>query len=381
MERVVTINLNGNPYQLEEPAYDALRAYLDRARAALAANPDQAEIIRDLEQAIADKCGNYLSAGKTVVNASEMARILEEMGAVEGDGEAPRAEGAAASGEGPNKRLYRIKDGAVIAGICTGLAAYFNIDVTVIRILAVIGGIITSGWLLLAYVVAMFLIPSAHTSEEWAAAHGVPFNAQEVIDRAKREYSKFTDENSKSWGAAMRRRRREWRDRSKRGGPFVEVEAGWGRDERASDHGAGVSMPPAQTPGYVTRVFAGFMAFIFSVITAALLIAFLVALFALLATGSMFSWNPPLDVPLWLVVVILCILYAAISAPFSALRRASYATVSGRPQGGGGDGLITIALVLLFGWLAWLYVPDARMLMEQSYVVIRDFADHWVNWN
>ena len=76
MERVVTINLNGNPYQLEEPAYDALRSYLGRAQAALIANPDQAEIIRDLEQAIADKCSGYLSASKSVVSASEMARIL-----------------------------------------------------------------------------------------------------------------------------------------------------------------------------------------------------------------------------------------------------------------------------------------------------------------
>ncbi len=82
MERVVTINLNGNPYQLEEPAYDALRAYIGRAEAALADSPDKAEIIRDLEQAIADKCGGYLSSSKSVVNAQEMARILEEMGPV-----------------------------------------------------------------------------------------------------------------------------------------------------------------------------------------------------------------------------------------------------------------------------------------------------------
>jgi phage shock protein PspC (stress-responsive transcriptional regulator) len=385
MERVVTINLNGNPYQLEEPAYDALRVYLDRARTALAANPDQSEIIRDLEQAIADKCANALSPGKTVVNVTEMARILEEMGPVEGDGETSSDTNSAPTGDGPSKRLYRIKDGAMIAGICTGLAAYFNVDVTVIRILAIVGGLVTSGWLLLAYIIAMFMIPSVHTSEEWAAAHGVPFNAQEVIDRAKREYSKFTDENGPRWRAEMRRQRREWRDRMKswdrswtgRSGTRYEFRGAYGVGD--PDHGSGPSMPPAQPAGYLTRVFAGFMAFIFSVITAALLIAFLVALFALLATGSMFNWDPPIDAPVWLIVVILCVLYAAISAPFSALRRASYATVSGRTEGGGGDGLITIAIVLLLGWLAWLYVPDARMLMEQSYVMMRDFADHWVN--
>jgi phage shock protein PspC (stress-responsive transcriptional regulator) len=379
MERVVTINLNGNPYQLEEPAYDALRAYLDRARAALAANPDQAEIIRDLEQAIADKCAGYLSPSKSVVNASEMTRILEEMGPVEGEStEAPRAERAYAAGDGPTKRLYRIKDDAMIAGICTGLAAYLNVDVTVVRVLAIVGGLLTGGWLLLLYAIAMFLIPSAHTSEEWAAAHGVPFNAQEVIDRAKREYSKFTDENGPKWRAEMRRQRREWRDRMKNGRPFFHMKAGVDRSGGASEHGAGPSIPPAQPAGYATRVIAGLFAFIFSVMGAALLIAFLVTMIALIGTGGFLGWTPPLDIPFWLVVVIVCIVFAAISAPIGALRRASYATVSGQRQGGGGaDGLITLAIVALVGWFAWLYVPDARDLMEQSYVVLRDFADHW----
>ena len=38
------------------------------------------EIVRDLEQAIADKCGTYLSGGKTVVTGAEMTKILAEMG-------------------------------------------------------------------------------------------------------------------------------------------------------------------------------------------------------------------------------------------------------------------------------------------------------------
>ncbi len=364
MERVVTINLNGNPYQLEEPAYDALRAYLERAQTALADNPDKAEIIRDLEQAIADKCANYLSPGKSVVSTDEMARILEEMGPVEGEREAPpRGEGEDFSG--PRKRLYRIRDGAMIAGICSGLAAYLNIDVTVVRLLTIVGGLITGGWLLLAYVIAMFMIPSAHTSEEWAAAHGVPFNAQEVIDRAKREAGKFAEDSRTAW----RRQRRAWR----RG---WHSQGAWGE---AGVYVYDAPTPPATKPaGYVTRIFAGLMMFVFSIVTAALLIAFLVTLFALLNYGSILDWTPPTDVPLWLVIVIVCVIYAAVSAPFSALRRLSYATVTGRPTHGGADGLISILIVAAAAWLAWLYIPEARLMMEQAYVLIRDFADHWI---
>ena len=50
MQRVITINLNGSAYQLDEQGYDALRMYLDHAAAELGGNPDTSEILRDLEQ-------------------------------------------------------------------------------------------------------------------------------------------------------------------------------------------------------------------------------------------------------------------------------------------------------------------------------------------
>src|SRR5262249_48718950 len=60
MQKVITINLNGNAYQLDEAGYEALVAYLDRAERQLRDNPDRAEILADLEQAIAEKCLRYL---------------------------------------------------------------------------------------------------------------------------------------------------------------------------------------------------------------------------------------------------------------------------------------------------------------------------------
>ena len=55
MNKVVTINLNGRAYQLEEAGYDHLRTYLAHAAKQLADDPDKDEIMADFEQAIADK--------------------------------------------------------------------------------------------------------------------------------------------------------------------------------------------------------------------------------------------------------------------------------------------------------------------------------------
>ena len=61
MQTVVNISLNGNSYQLEEPGYNQLRTYLERAEARLKDNPDRAEVMGDLEQAIGEKCRGTLS--------------------------------------------------------------------------------------------------------------------------------------------------------------------------------------------------------------------------------------------------------------------------------------------------------------------------------
>ena len=84
MRTVITISLNGNAYQLDAVGYDALRAYLQVAEQRLAGNPDQAEILADLEQAIADKCSRYLGPHKNVVGADEVAEVIREMGPVDG---------------------------------------------------------------------------------------------------------------------------------------------------------------------------------------------------------------------------------------------------------------------------------------------------------
>lgn len=365
MERVVTINLNGNSYQLDESAEAALRAYLARAEAALAENPDKAEIRRDLEQAIADKCARFLGPHKNVVSNADMSTILAEMGPVEGESATAQAgaETAGSSSEPPRKRLYRVKDRAVVSGVCAGIGAYFDLDPNIIRVIFVLTTIFTQGLGLIIYIVLMFAIPSAHTSEEWAAAHGVPFNAQEVIDRARREYAHFADgDTGRSWRAQMRAQRRAFKQRM--------------REWRNDWYGWTPPGPPAQPVGYVTRVFAGLLAFIFSIITAALLIGFLIALFSLLQTGAVMGWTPPGDMPNWLVIVVLCIAYAAISAPFSAMRRSAYATVRGYRGWGGGDGFVTMLLVIAAVWFAWTYVPAAHDMIQQVPGSIERFWDY-----
>jgi len=56
------------------------------------------------------------------------------------------------------KRLWRSRDDAVIAGICGGVADYFNVDPVLIRVLWVIFTLVAGGGII-AYLACWLVIP------------------------------------------------------------------------------------------------------------------------------------------------------------------------------------------------------------------------------
>ena len=57
------------------------------------------------------------------------------------------------------KRLYRVEDGKKICGVCGGIAEYFDIDPTLIRLLWIFL-ILCAGTGILAYFVAAIIMPN-----------------------------------------------------------------------------------------------------------------------------------------------------------------------------------------------------------------------------
>jgi len=192
MQRVVSINLNGNVYQLEENGYNALFAYLDAFDASLKDDPERAQKATDLEARVAELCNACLSRHKTVVTSMEIERIIAQLGAEPGPTPGtPSAQAASdasqttsgASGAGggsgqsrwstgpfAHRRLYQIREGSMISGVCMGLSEYMHVDVTFIRIMFVLFALMTGGWGILAYAALMFIVPRVETRAD-ASAH------------------------------------------------------------------------------------------------------------------------------------------------------------------------------------------------------------------
>ncbi len=351
MQKVISINLNGHAYQLEESGYEGLRAYLAGAERDLASNPDRVEIMADLEQAIADRCQACLSPHKSVVTAPEVDRIVAEMGPVDAAPDGGASGGGTSGSAGsartdPSaKRLYRIPDGAMIAGVCNGVAAYFQMDVTLVRIGFVLTALTTKGVGVMAYVMMMFVVPEASTPDERAAASGGPFNAKDVVDRAAKHASE-----------GARRMRKTW----------LHQESRWRRQTRPFAHSSSVrsSVPPAVN-GALAAIFTGVHFVVFFALVAAIV--------SLVNHEAVLGWNLDPDVPVWAAVLILLVLYQIAITPLRAAAGAPWAA-------NGGWGGVWSATVWLVGlafalWIASEHLPELREFAQRVPDVLRDFRD------
>jgi phage shock protein PspC (stress-responsive transcriptional regulator) len=188
MKRVVTVSLNGTSFNFDEDAYDALRSYMKRAEAQLASDPGRAEVLADLERSIAEKCQGVLHPQKDVVTYEEVRVVLAEIGVVHGTAEDWQAQSAGTSYERTSVRapLTQIREGAMISGVCNGLAVHFGFDVTILRVIFVILAIVTSGAFVLAYGAMMFLIPY-DTNVEKINDQSIPGFMFKLVTHTKRK--------------------------------------------------------------------------------------------------------------------------------------------------------------------------------------------------
>jgi len=140
MDKTKNISLGGFSFLIEENAYTALSQYLTEVRQHLQHNSDHDEIIFDVEQRMAELLKDR-TANREVIMHQDVLYLIEVLGKPEQyveDEEADKATNAApeasAKAFSANKPLYRDIDDRKIGGVLSGLAHYFNISPTMLRI-------------------------------------------------------------------------------------------------------------------------------------------------------------------------------------------------------------------------------------------------------
>ena len=82
------------------------------------------------------------------------------------------------------RRLYRSRQDKMLGGVSAGLAAYFDIDPVLVRLIWVLGSIFSGGMLALAYIVLWIVVPPENYTG--ASASAVRDNMNEVAAEARR---------------------------------------------------------------------------------------------------------------------------------------------------------------------------------------------------
>jgi phage shock protein PspC (stress-responsive transcriptional regulator) len=185
MKRIsVTVSLNRSTLQFDEAAYARLEQYLAESASLLEGDPDPKEILSDLEQAVADQCSRRLAPGQSVVTMAQLGPALEEIGSVQA------AEAPAATEPSPRsaaRPLQQVSEGAVISGVCLGLARYFGLNVTALRVFAVLLLLLSGGGVILVYLAMMLLMPYAPLRSDGPPLRWLPQKSRSVTEflRAK----------------------------------------------------------------------------------------------------------------------------------------------------------------------------------------------------
>jgi phage shock protein PspC (stress-responsive transcriptional regulator) len=189
MNRKTAIELGGRVFQIEEAAITEIEAYLAALRRSFSKEADAAEIIADIESRMSE-----LFAHKTGMNrpiSLEDARaVLAVMGApadIGAETTSPAHEPVPGT-----KRLFRHPEDQVVAGVCSGLGAYFGIDPVWIR-LAFAFALFSFGTGLLLYVLLILIVPEASTPAERLMMHGEAVTLENMEHRLKSEGRKVQE--------------------------------------------------------------------------------------------------------------------------------------------------------------------------------------------
>lgn len=188
MKETEQISVGGYAFILEQDASQALGKYISELESHYLQQEGGKEIMEGIEERVAelllDKCGNGRVG--TLAHVQAVIDVVGRPERIEADDPATEAP----TGEKPRKRLFRDLAHKSLGGVCSGLAAYFDIEVAwlrlgfiVLTVINFLGGMHSGMWSLTVpavYCVLWLAMPAARTAQDRWAMSGESGTADEI---------------------------------------------------------------------------------------------------------------------------------------------------------------------------------------------------------
>ena len=201
MNEIKKCSIAGISFTLEKDAYETLQTYIKSLNDTYKNNPDGEEIIADIEARIAELILSTQPA-EGIVAKPLIDNIIKQLGSAEEideEGAEPYAETIDQNGN-PRipRRLYRDLENKKLGGVCAGVANYFDVDSTWIRLAMFIPLVITIfgsvdifrwiapfsgnlfGFVIIGYAIMWFTIPAASSARQKLEMKGERVTARNI---------------------------------------------------------------------------------------------------------------------------------------------------------------------------------------------------------
>ncbi|MBK8352907.1 MAG: PspC domain-containing protein [Chitinophagales bacterium] len=212
MNKTFTINLANQIFNINDDAYETLLAYFSSLEKFYANEEGKEDIITDIKARFAEL---FFEKGKNYIITKEDAeQVINTMGKpqefdeekVEQEQQTTQNYSSTSTKTGDagksGKRLYRDTDEPIVAGVASGLSAYFGIDDPIwIRIAFIVLAIIGFGSPVLIYVILWIIMPEAQTSAQKLEMKGEAINLSNIEKTIKDETDKMQQNLRNNKGA------------------------------------------------------------------------------------------------------------------------------------------------------------------------------------
>ena len=187
MENIRQISLNGIVFNVEEDGYIVLKKYIDNLGKYYADKEDGKEIVEDIQIRFSELLLEKRTFENKAITLADIEGIIAIMGSPENfEAETDnKQESQKTESSKKRKRLYRDKENARIAGVCSGLSHYTGIDAWLFRLLFVVLGLFSLGFWMLVYIIFWFIIPSAETTMQRYEMKGEALNIEDIEQKIK----------------------------------------------------------------------------------------------------------------------------------------------------------------------------------------------------
>lgn len=199
MNKILTINLGGFPFTIDEDAYHKLNKYLSTIKQHFNDSEGCEEILEDIETRMGELFHDQLK-GKAIVSMRDLNAAIAIMGTPEEFGAAPMEEEPSSdrsryteSKSQSKKRLFRDTDNKVLGGVTAGISAYFGIDNLIWVRVAFLLLFFSAGVGLVPYIILWIVLPSAKTSADKLAMKGEPVNVSSIARKVEEELLDITE--------------------------------------------------------------------------------------------------------------------------------------------------------------------------------------------